>query len=262
MADIRSYRATLDIKGEKTVLIAQISDIHAGMDNDNLQRLDRALSWLDVLAPDALVVSGDLIDEGSEETYAAIAERLDKLAYPVLVLPGNSDDRTLVRSFFGGSHRVEGLRGAAHFTTRINRLRLIGIDASIAGSPAGDVTNHLPWLKEALDEPGTDASLVFLHHHVVASGIPPIDAAICQGALELGRLLADHARPPLALSSGHVHRPMAGMLVGIPAHVCGSICPANPLWFGTAAAPPVNAPPMLMVHRLAGGILVSNHISV
>lgn len=44
------------------MIIAQISDIHAAADNDNLQRLERALAWLATLAPDALVLTGDLAD--------------------------------------------------------------------------------------------------------------------------------------------------------------------------------------------------------
>ena len=239
------------------MIVAQVSDIHAAPGNDNLTRLDHALTWLGILEPDALVVSGDLIDEGWAEGYETIAARLDKLSCPVLILPGNSDDRALMRSIFAGNHSARETRGALHFTTQINGIRLIGIDTSIDGSAAGDVTGHLPWLKEALDAPGADASLLFLHHHVIASGIPPLDAVMCQGVLELGQLLAGHSRPPLAISTGHVHRPMAGMLAGIPAHICGSICPANPLWFGAATVPPINDPPMLLVHRLADGALVS-----
>lgn len=247
---------------EEPVIVAQVSDIHAAPGNNNITRLDRALSWLGFLEPDALVVSGDLANEGWAEGYQAIAARFDKLSYPVLILPGNSDDRALMFSMFGDRHRAMGTGGALHFTTQIKGIRLIGIDTSMDGTDAGDLTGHLPWLKQALDAPGADASLLFLHHHVVASGIPPLDAVMCQGALELGQLLAEHSRPPLAVSTGHVHRPMAGMLVGIPAHICGSICPANPLWFGAATVPPINDPPMLMVHRLAGGALVSSHISV
>lgn len=40
---------------------------------------------------------------------------------------------------------------------------------------------------------------------------------------------------------------MVAMLAGIPANACGAICLANPLWFGTLAAPPINDPPMLIV---------------
>ncbi len=54
------------------MIIAQISDIHAASDNDNLSRLDRALHWLDRLKPDVLVVSGDLIDDNWFEGYGHV----------------------------------------------------------------------------------------------------------------------------------------------------------------------------------------------
>jgi hypothetical protein len=55
---------------------------------------------------------------------------------------------------------------------------------------------------------------------------------------------------------------MSAMLAGIPAHICGSICAANPLWFGSTDIPAVNEPPMIMIHRLAADGLVSNHVAV
>jgi len=86
------------------MIIAQISDIHASPDNDNLSQLERALAWLDIIEPDALVVTGDLIDndwfEGYETTtrttayqpqyalwhagcgHRAIIHRAGDLAYP------------------------------------------------------------------------------------------------------------------------------------------------------------------------------------
>lgn len=67
------------------MLIAQISDIHAAADNDNLSRLDRALAWLDRIAPDVLVLTGDPIDNGEIEGYSAIAARL---ATPLLYYRG------------------------------------------------------------------------------------------------------------------------------------------------------------------------------
>ncbi|WP_337587010.1 metallophosphoesterase family protein [[Erwinia] mediterraneensis] len=58
------------------MLIAQISDIHASSDNDNLARFERALEWLAQVNPDALVVTGDLIDDGWHEGDKHIAAQL------------------------------------------------------------------------------------------------------------------------------------------------------------------------------------------
>ena len=82
------------------MIIAQISDIHAAPDNDNLSRLDRALHWLDQVKPDVMVVSGDLIDDDWFEGYGQIAGRLNKKPWPTYLLPGNSDCPDRMRHIF------------------------------------------------------------------------------------------------------------------------------------------------------------------
>ncbi len=163
------------------MLIAQLTDIHAGTNNDNLARLRRVINWLKPLRPDLLMVTGDVIDDG--------------------------------------------------------------------------------WLADAL-ESASGPALVFMHHHLFASGIAPIDAAICQGVDGLKRVVADSRRAPIALCSGHVHRSMSSMVAGIPAHICGSICPANPLLLADDRIGPVIDAPALMIHHLRQGMLVSHHVTV
>ncbi|WP_338086318.1 hypothetical protein [Nissabacter archeti] len=85
---------------------------------------------------------------------------------------------------------------------------------------------------------------------------------MCRDAEKLGALLRRHPRRPIAIATGHVHRPMAGNLAGIPAYICGSICPANPVWFGSDTVPPADDPPSLMLYRFADGALVSHIIAV
>lgn len=81
----------------------------------------------------------------------------------------------------------------------------------------------------------------------------------------LGKLEELIRRTParlLAISTGHVHRPIAGTFAGIPAYICGSVCPANPVWFGTVNVPPVGEPPALMIHRYVDNVLTSHHVCV
>lgn len=244
------------------MIVAQLCDIHASTNNENMVRLARALSWLTDLRPDALVVSGDLIDDGWTEGYVEIATRLNALNCPVLVVPGNSDDSGAMRAAFTTRHGAVDDSDAMHFRAQVGTLRLVGIDTSLSGSSTGDVARHLGWLKQTLDMGEVQSTLLFAHHHFVPSGIPPMDAVIAQGKEELGGLLAQLFPKPLAICSGHVHRPMSAMLAGIPAHVCGSICPANPLWFGGSSIPEAKEPPMIMVHRFSSDGLVSSHVAV
>jgi len=101
------------------MIVAQVSDIHAAPCYDNMPRFDRALSWLAVLEPDALVVSGDLIDNGWIDGYADIAARFAALRCPVLLLPGNSDDRRAMRAAFATRPGAVANSDAMHFALDI-----------------------------------------------------------------------------------------------------------------------------------------------
>jgi 3',5'-cyclic AMP phosphodiesterase CpdA len=241
------------------MIIAQISDIHAASDNDNLSRLDRALHWLDRLKPDVLVVSGDLIDDNWFEGYGQIAGRLNKRCWPTYLLPGNSDSRDRMRRIFDNGYYA---KNACHFAVNTGKVRLIGLDTTIAGEAAGAVAPHLGWLRSALAAAPALPSLLFLHHPVIMSGIPTMDRIMCRDSAELEAFFDDVSPRPVAIAMGHVHRPAMGMFAGIPACICGAICPANPVWFGAEHVPAVNDPPALMIHYFNQGSLVSHHVSV
>lgn len=245
------------------MLIAQVSDIHASPDNDHLARFDRVLTWLAELQPDVLVLSGDLTDEGWHEGYTEIAARLRQQIYPSLIVPGNSDDRLLMRSVWGeGSWTNDACNGALHALYQADGLRLIGLDSTVEGEGHGSVTAHLDWLDNAINSTEASQSILFLHHHVFASGIPTLDQTMCRGLEQMEALIGRSTNRPLAVASGHVHRPVAGIFAGIPAHICASVCPANPVWFGTDNIPPAEDAPGLLIHRYVSGVLTSHHVRV
>lgn len=245
------------------MLIAQVSDIHASPGNDHLRRFDQVLQWLTHLRPDVLVLTGDLTDEYWREGYELIAARLNQQDYPALILPGNSDDRALMRSVWGeNAWADDAAAGALHFSHDAGGLRLIGVDSTVEAEDYGSVTDHLGWLDKQLSGAGGLPSLLFMHHHVVASGIPTLDATMCREPGKLEALLQRTPARLLAIAAGHVHRPVAGTFAGIPAYICGSVCPANPLWFGSINVPPADDPPALMIHRYASHAVTSHHIAV
>ncbi|APO73943.1 calcineurin-like phosphoesterase domain-containing protein [Rhizobium etli 8C-3] len=242
------------------MLIAQISDIHASPGNDGLARLKRAISWLATMQPDIVVVSGDLVNGGWREGYRQILAALQSLACRTLMLPGNADDRTVMREempvadYWGGD-------GKTHFAEPHGDALIVGLDTCVDGYAHGDVAEHLAWLRQTLASGRPGIPLLFTHHHVFPTGISPLDGVMCRGADALGDLLSTGIRRPIAVCSGHVHRQMSSLIAGIPAHICGSICPANPLLLDPAREPPVTDPPALMIHDLRNGRLISSHVS-
>ena len=245
------------------MLIAQITDIHAASDNDHLNRFERVLSWLRPLQPDILVLTGDLTDGDWPEGYAQIAAMLNAQSYPALVLPGNTDNRDLMRHVWGKVHWVQdAAEDAMHFIHYAHDMNLIGLDTSVSEESYGDVTGHLEWLEKKLAEAGEAPAMLFLHHHAFTSGIPTLDETMCRGLSRLETVIRRSPTRLLAIASGHVHRPVVGTFAGIPASICGSVCPANPLWLGAYTVPAAHEPPMLMLHRYECKTLSSHHVCV
>jgi len=242
------------------MLIAQITDIHAAPGNGNLARLHGVMSWITTVKPDLLIVTGDLIDDGWHAGYPLIEAELNRANCRFLVLPGNSDDKDAMRDCLQRTVKWAD-KTALHFSELLMGLPIVGMDTTVAGETRGDITRHLDWLAGTLDGFSAPA-LVFMHHHLVPSGIAPIDRVMCHGAKEFGELITQIRFPPLAVCSGHVHRSMSAVIAGVPAYICGSICPANPLLLDNQIIPPVTDPPALMIHDVRNGYLVSSHVSV
>src|ERR687886_2540552 len=87
-----SSMATSD--GAGPFVIAQISDLHCGGPHFLPNLLDRAINEVNDLAPDIVVVSGDLTTFGFKEEYAQAKSYLDRLECESVVgIPGNPDSR-------------------------------------------------------------------------------------------------------------------------------------------------------------------------
>jgi 3',5'-cyclic AMP phosphodiesterase CpdA len=64
--------------------------------------LQAAIASMDRLgiAPDAVLVSGDLVDHATDLEYEQVAGALGQIATPVHILPGNHDRRDMMRRHF------------------------------------------------------------------------------------------------------------------------------------------------------------------
>ena len=240
--------------------IAQLSDIHAAADNDNLARLRAAIAWLLTFPPDIVVVSGDLVDNGWAEGYQDIAAQLSRLPCRALLLAGNADNKAVMCATMP-QLAAYSAEEPLHFNETVEGVSLIGVDVTVAGKSGGDITPHLPWLEQALHEAAHPAML-FLHQHLFPSGIAPLDVAMCEGDKALAALIHRLPHPPLAICCGHVHRAMAATFAGVAAYCCGSICPPNPLLLDEKNVPPITDPVSLMLHDIGPQDRVSHFIGV
>lgn len=192
--------------------IVHLSDLHFGRADCRLEA--PLLAAIGDLAPDLVVVSGDLTQRARHSQFAAARAFLDRLPAPVLSVPGNHDtplDNLLVRFLapFGRYrqhiateleplHRdaemiVAGVNSVNRFAWqqgRIGRGRLARLSARLSGPPGAGQT--------APDDP---LRVAVLHHPLEQS--PDSHKRLMRGAGETLRALSD-CGADLVLS-GHLH---------------------------------------------------------
>ena len=199
--------------------IVLVSDLHLVAPGERLFGLDPLARLEDCIADinrnhadaELVVLSGDLTHDGTPAAYAALADRLGRLAPPHRMMIGNHDDRANFVSAFPDAPRDGGfVQSAADF----GGWRTVFLDTHEPGRVDGRLCEaRLGWLDAALAD-GRPA-LLFLHHPPFAIGIPSLDD--CRLA-EPERLLALIRRRGNVrhVFAGHVHRLAGGSWGGIP----------------------------------------------
>ncbi len=123
-----------------------------------------ALALQDSVTPDLILATGDLAQDGSEESYRVLAEKLKAFDCPSVWLPGNHDDVHVLQQMIAGTGhgRRQVIAGGWQF---------IQLDTSVHGKVHGELSaEELEHLSASLsDHPGLPA-LVSLHHHPVDIG--------------------------------------------------------------------------------------------
>jgi 3',5'-cyclic-AMP phosphodiesterase len=247
-------------------LLAQLSDPHVGASwegADPVTRLRNAVAAVLALPEpvDAVLVTGDLSDNGSEQEYRLVRELLGRFEVPVHVLPGNHDDRAAMRRAF----ELPGEAAAPiDYAVEIGPLRLLILDSTIPEQdPGGFEPEQLRWLEAELARAGELPTILAMHHPPLGTGIeewdgfnlPPPERAA------LGEVVGRH--PQLrAIVGGHLHRVAASALAGCPVLSAPSTYLQARPSFTRGDVEVDGEPPGFAIHALLGGELSSQVESV
>jgi Icc protein len=230
--------------GTKRHRILHLSDPHltrSGIDEDGAAAataLDQILHDVRfVPGIDAIVVSGDIADDGSREGCAAVLQRIGAFArqrgVPHIYCTGNHDSREAFAAVFGTGHcgpdggdvgelaTNVGVERAA--VSDVSGLRVITLDSLVPGSVHGFISNaQLAWLRSLLARPAADGSIVVLHHPPIA-----LESSALMKSVNLrnGYSLADvlSGSDVKAVLCGHFHLQLSGSLGGIPVWVAPAV---------------------------------------
>jgi Icc protein len=256
---------------EPRMLIAHISDFHvfAKLPETTIVRPDaddaasKVVADIAAFTPkiEAVMLTGDLTDGGSEEDYALLSDILSPLDVPVFVVPGNHDARPGLRAAFADKLPF-GPGPFLNYEARFGDLRILALDTLWAGQVAGRLENsQLAWLAERLAAPIDALTLILMHHPAFPSQIAPLDAMALQGGrAEFEQLIVDY-RGPLRILSGHIHRPFQTLWHGVFCAVSGGPAFQHALTLDSDAAEPgvVAEPYAYFIHRITDAASVSIH---
>jgi len=180
--------------------------------------LHQARQW----SPDLILLSGDVSEDGSEESYQRTSGLLAETGVPVLALPGNHDDVEVMSRYFplGPWHEP--------FVLEMENWQLVLLDSTEPGRISGCLgTSTLKQLQTSLQNSERDHSLVALHHQPVPVGAAWIDRYMLEQPSEFLQVISRSPRVR-CISWGHIHHDFQAQsndvtLLGAPSSVANSI---------------------------------------
>ncbi len=206
------------------IRIAQISDTHLGqtpgyqllgMDTDYSLRQVLELFTDGKPAPDLILLSGDISNNGYQEAYQRIYELLEQRDN-VVWLPGNHDDVTLMKSVCAERWFRPSLE--------LDNWLIVSLDSSVAGSANGALgDNQLAFLDKMLQSHPQRHTLIALHHHVLPVGSNWLDEQLLANHQTLFDMISAHPQVK-AITSGHVNQSTDVDINGIRVLTSPSTC--------------------------------------
>lgn len=236
-----------------TTTLLHLSDSHL---DGSAERADRLLAVLNLLPasrrPDAIVLTGDLADTGSDEEYAQVRATLEKKAVaPWIAVPGNHDDPARLAAALGARTDVSVLDAGG--------LRILGLDVTVAGEDHGELRETVAEQAVALAD-GARRTVLAFHQPPVPIGHAYADPMRLRDAEALAKLV-ERIGTVAAVLCGHVHTPVTTTFAGVPLLVAPGIASALRLDPDQQPLTSRSHAPGLALHRFEndGAVLTSFH---
>jgi Icc protein len=245
-------------------LLLQISDPHIGAsweeadpDECLLRTVEAILGLAD--RPDALLVSGDLSQNGTPDEYGRVRELLAPLDLEPHVLPGNHDRRAPLRKAFG-------LPGAGaepvSYAVDLGPLRLVCLDSTIPGAEAGALDEgRIGWLDAVLGEEREKPTVLAMHHPPLRTETPGFEriGLAPEARAALAEVLVRH-RQVIRVVAGHVHRTIVAELAGRAVFTVPSTYLEAALDFTSTGIEMRPDPPGFAIHALGDDGSLASHL--
>ncbi|MGQ0533934.1 MAG: phosphodiesterase [Caulobacteraceae bacterium] len=211
--------------------LAQISDTHVRADDGGAaaHQVKRALAQAKEYRADVIVLTGDLVNDQRADEYAVLAETIANPPAPLYLMPGNHDDRALMRRTFP-QHAYFSREGPLSFVIDDFPVRIVAVDQIVPGETHGLLTEAgAAWLDATLANEPDKPTIVALHHppflthDLLFDRIGLLDAELFAAVISRHRQVA-------RVICGHHHR----FILGQTAHAPVIIAPSTSWTYGLA----------------------------
>jgi 3',5'-cyclic AMP phosphodiesterase CpdA len=175
---------------------------------------------------EGLVVTGDVSDDGSIESYLSAHEKLTKLNVPVLVIPGNHDLRNPMREVFNEHVEFSTKSSQFDWVFKYEETVIVGLDSLVEGENFGFLEKtSLEFLSNQLSIHNGSDIVLLIHHPPIKTGIYFMDKIGLTNSSDLSECLKATNRP-VRILCGHVHGVYHGLLGIHPVVSAPSVCSA------------------------------------
>jgi 3',5'-cyclic AMP phosphodiesterase CpdA len=212
------------------MLIGQISDFHVAAPGclaygrvDTAGLLGRAVAALNRVepAPRLVVGTGDLVQTGAAQEYAALRAILQPMAAPFAPIVGNHDSRPALARVFADFGQPFAPAPFIQYALDLGELRLVVIDTVTEGfDEPSFCAARADWLDETLSE-SVQPVVIAMHHPPFACGVDWLEPRHADWTSRLAKVLERHPCV-VRLLAGHVHRAIHTVWRGIPASTAPS----------------------------------------
>src|SRR5436190_20996779 len=148
---------------EGPFVIAHISDLPCGEAYFEPNLLERAISEVNDLGPDIVVVSGDLTTFGFKHEYQLARSYVDRIACEsIVVVPGNHDSRNV------GYVHFEQYFGERNSVLRKGPVSIVAVDSTEPDLDHGQIgRGRYAWIEEQFSDDEAHLRIFVLHHHLL-----------------------------------------------------------------------------------------------
>ena len=210
--------------------------------------------------PDAIVITGDLVDFGRADEYAHLRQLLAPLTMPYYLLPGNHDERNALRESFPDHAYLRQWQPYVQYAIDDWPVRIVAIDTVIPGEGGGRLdAQRLGWLDKTLSERRDKPTVVVMHHPPFPTLIGHMDKVGLQGGEALAGVISRHPQVERVLC-GHLHRPIQYRFAGTIASTAPSPAHQVALDLSPQAASRFKMePPGFQLHAWRKGVGIVSH---